>query len=152
MERFADALRVELITAPDEAWFAMRRALWPDCSDPEHRADMAIQLADPDCVQFLAHAGPRAVGFAEAAVRHDAVNGTSGSPVAFLEGLYVVPEARLKGVARALVRRVIDWALAGGFVELASDALLENTASHAMHRALGFEEMERVVCFRRRLP
>jgi aminoglycoside 6'-N-acetyltransferase I len=34
---------------------------------------------------------------------------------------------------------------------LASDALLDNGASHAMHRALGFEETERVVFFRKPL-
>jgi aminoglycoside 6'-N-acetyltransferase I len=34
---------------------------------------------------------------------------------------------------------------------MASDALLENTDSHAMHRALGFEEAERVVYFRKLL-
>jgi aminoglycoside 6'-N-acetyltransferase I len=155
MERRADtrAVRIEPLTAPHEAWFAMRRALWPECPDEEHRSDMARQLAEAStCVQFMAYLGARAVGFAEAAVRRDAVNGTAGSPVAFLEGLYVEPVARRQGVARALVQRVADWAVAGGFRELASDALIENTASQAMHHALGFEEMERVVCFRRRLP
>lgn len=43
-------------------------------------------------------------------------------------------------------------AMRRALAELASDALLENTASHAMHRALGFEEAERVVCFRRAAP
>jgi len=50
-------------------------------------------------------------------------------------------------VARALLGVVTDWARAHGCIELASDALLENTASHAMHAALGFEETERVVFF-----
>jgi aminoglycoside 6'-N-acetyltransferase I len=34
-----------------------------------------------------------------------------------------------------------------GCTELASDALLDNQASHAMHEALGFAETERVVYF-----
>jgi GNAT superfamily N-acetyltransferase len=81
--------------------------------------------------------------------RVDYVNGTNSSPVVFLEGLYVEPAARRNGVARALVGGVEDWALAERCSELASDSQLENVVAHAVHRALGFEEMERVVYFRR---
>lgn len=38
-----------------------------------------------------------------------------------------------------------------GYREIASDAELENTASRSAHRALGYEEIERVVCFRKSL-
>jgi len=84
--------------------------------------------------------------------RVDYVNGSSTSPVAFLEGLYVEPAARRKGVARALVEAVAAWASAEGCRELASDSPLGNTAAHAVHRALGFAETERVVYFLRTLP
>jgi aminoglycoside 6'-N-acetyltransferase I len=43
---------------------------------------------------------------------------------------------------------VADWGRAQGCSEFASDAELENVDSHAMHRALGFVETERVVYFR----
>nr|WP_241823604.1 GNAT family N-acetyltransferase [Sphingomonas sp. Sph1(2015)] len=48
----------------------------------------------------------------------------------------------------ALVAAVADWGRAQGCSEFASDAELENVDSHAMHRALGFVETERVVYFR----
>jgi aminoglycoside 6'-N-acetyltransferase I len=100
--------------------------------------------------QFVAYSSSgEALGFVEASLRSDYVNGTESSPVAFLEGIYVVPQARREGVASALVAAVTAWAREGGCRELASDALLENQASHAVHRALGFEETERVVFFRR---
>ena len=38
-----------------------------------------------------------------------------------------------------------------GVLVFASDAALENTESHAMHAALGFQESERVVFFRKAL-
>jgi aminoglycoside 6'-N-acetyltransferase I len=79
------------------------------------------------------------------------VNGTSSSPVAFLEGIYVVPQARGRGVAKALVAHAERWAISAGCREFASDALLENTGSHAMHAALGFKESERVVFFKKAL-
>lgn len=88
------------------------------------------------------------LGFAEASIRSDYVNGTSGSPVAFLEGIFVEPGARRTGIARGLVEAICAWAREHGLSELASDADLTNTTSHAVHDALGFSETERVVFFR----
>jgi aminoglycoside 6'-N-acetyltransferase I len=127
----------------------LRQALWPHCTREEHLSEMSSFCASPErYAQFIAYAesGP-AVGFIEAAVRTDYVNGTHSSPIAFLEGIYVVPEARRKGIARALVAVVERWALGVGCRELASDASIENQLSHTVHRALGFQETERVVFF-----
>ncbi|HVL34845.1 MAG TPA: aminoglycoside 6'-N-acetyltransferase [Burkholderiales bacterium] len=146
--------RVESCQSVEQpGWLELRAALWPQDSVAQHRAEMAAFLAEPRRHgQFVAYADDGSpAGFAEASVRSDYVNGTQSSPVAFLEGIYVAPAARRQGVARALVRAVEAWARQRGCRELASDAWLENTASHAMHRALGFVETERVVYFRRPL-
>jgi len=37
------------------------------------------------------------------------------------------------------------------YSEIASDALIENTVSHAAHRSCGYEEVERLVMFRKSL-
>ena len=63
----------------------------------------------------------------------------------------MVPEARGRGVAKALVAAVEDWARASGVSELGSDAAPDNMASLKMHHALGFEETQRVVFFRKPL-
>ena len=68
--------------------------------------------------------------------------------MAYLEGVYVTPNARRRGVATALIEAVKRWGRAAGCRELASDATLDNDASHAMHRALGFAPTERLVFFR----
>ena len=114
---------------------------------------MAAFVAQPRRYgQFIVHsAAGEPIGLAEVALRTDYVNGTQTSPVAFLEGLYVIPRERRHGVAAALVEQVAEWARERGCRELASDALLDNEASHAVHRALGFGETERVVCFKRML-
>jgi aminoglycoside 6'-N-acetyltransferase I len=137
------------IDAP--GWLELRQALWPGTREA-HEAEMDAFLADPArYAQFIAREAGEPVGFAEAAIRNDYVNGTDSSPVAFVEGLYVAPAFRRRGIARLLVAEIVRWAKARGCHELASDALLENTASHAAHRALGFEQTERVVFFRKRL-
>jgi aminoglycoside 6'-N-acetyltransferase I len=132
-------------------WAALRCALWPD-ADPKIMAEEAPgMLKRHDMLVLLARDADTVVGFAEAAIRRDYVNGCETSPVAFVEGIYVMPEHRHKGVARALVAAVEGWARNQGIRELASDALLENNPSHAMHKALGFSETERVVYFRKAL-
>jgi aminoglycoside 6'-N-acetyltransferase I len=133
------------------AWSAQRAALWPEEDAQALAAEAPALLDDDDGAVFVAECDRAIVGFAEAALRHDYVNGTDSSPVGFLEAWYVAPAWRGRGVGRALVRAVEDWSRARGCRELASDALLDNTASHAAHAACGFEETERVVYFRRRL-
>lgn len=134
-------------------WSALRTQLWPDGSEVEHHEDLVQLRANAQSfIGFLARdQRSRLVGFAEAALRVDYVNGCESSPVAFLEGLYVMEECRRQGIGRALVDAVEAWARSMGCAELASDAMLDNTVSHAMHAALNFEETERVVYFRRLL-
>jgi aminoglycoside 6'-N-acetyltransferase I len=112
---------------------------------------MADTVARGHYVRLALTSAGAAVGFVEASKRSDYVNGTASSPVAFLEGLYVAPAARRRGVARALVEAVVAWALGQGLTELASDSLIDNVAAHEAHRRLGFQETERVVCFLRSL-
>lgn len=140
-------------SAAHPGWLRLRQALWPDASREEHLAEMSAFAADrARYANFIAYSpSSEAIGLAEAAIRRDYVNGTESSPVAFLEGLYVAPQARRQGVAGSLVATVADWARRSGCRELASDAVLENSISHVVHRALGFEETERVVFFRRKL-
>jgi aminoglycoside 6'-N-acetyltransferase I len=141
--------------SPEQAisWAALRHELWPATSAADHAFEARCLLRSPDYLVLLALESD-AVGFAEAAIRRCYVNGCDalpGEPVAFLEGIYVKPGHRRRGIARALCDRVVEWARTLGAAELASDALLHNPDSHAMHRALGFTETERVIFFRRRL-
>ena len=135
------------------AWLALRILLWPDAVALEHRAEIEDLVGNPgEGVGFLAYEEMhQPIGFAEATLRHDYVNGCTTTPVAFLEGLYVIEPARRSGVAAGLIGAVEAWALGLGCVEFASDALVENATSHAVHEAAGFVETERVVYFRKLL-
>ena len=134
-------------------WLALREQLWPDCPRERHLSQMSALLAAPDrFAQFVDYdTSNNPPGFVEVALRNDYVNGTTTSPVAFLEGIYVSRDSRMQGVARRLFAEAERWAVGFGCTELASDALVENKQSHAMHQALGFEETERVVFFRKAL-
>ncbi len=92
----------------------------------------------------------RPLGFVELSLRAYA-EGCQSDNVAYVEGWYVVPEARGRGAGRALMQAAEEWARRQGCTELASDAALDDTASAAAHRALGFDEVGQVRCFRKPL-
>lgn len=145
-------MKITVTTDADAAdWADLRQALWPHHDIAVHVADIADMLAVPQGKINLIARLPdgRAVGLAEAALRHDYVNGCKTSPVAFLEGIYVAPDHRRRGISRQLVAAIEAWARTQGCTEFASDALLANQESHQMHNALGFEETQRVVYFRK---
>lgn len=146
------------ITPADvDAWISMRRQLGPDwlaCDLPA----MACEYLEHGTIQSLPHCvfiardpdTGAALGFAEVSLREYA-EGCLSSPVGYLEGWYVQPEARGRGVGSALVRAGEDWARQQGCTEFASDADIENDASIRAHESLGFEAVADVRCFRKRL-
>lgn len=136
-----------------DIWLAMRQALWPDAGMAELAAEIAAffggqgQIA---AVYLCCETPERIVGFVELSLRSYA-EGCRSSPVPYVEGWYVVPEARRRGAGGSLIRAAERWACAGGHVEIASDAQIANAISHDAHRAVGFEEVERAVHFRKAL-
>jgi aminoglycoside 6'-N-acetyltransferase I len=141
-------------TSPEHpGWLELRLVMWPEDDRAAHIAEMTKFCAEPRRFgQFIAYSEQsEARGLLEVALRSDYVNGTESSPIAFLEGIYVASEFRRQGIARALVRAAEQWARSRGCAEFASDVLIDNRASYAMHRALGFEETERVIFFRKLL-
>ena len=89
-----------------------------------------------------------AIGFAEIAVRKYA-NGCDTRPVAFLEGVWVKPQFRRRGIGERLIAHAETFLVARGFRELGSDTQIDNHTSQAAHLAWGFSETERVVYFRK---
>jgi aminoglycoside 6'-N-acetyltransferase I len=146
-----NAIKIETCAGADVAdWVALRHALWPQDSLEElTRQAQEVMDRKGRAVTFLARAETRVIGFAEATLRQDWVNGCATSPVVFLEGLYVVPACRRRGAARLLCQAVEHWARELGCSEVGSDTYLDYVESQRMHEALGFEEMERVVCYRK---
>jgi aminoglycoside 6'-N-acetyltransferase I len=71
--------------------------------------------------------------------------------VAYSEGWYVDSDLRRKGLGTALVRACEEWARNHGFKEIASDTDIANDISISAHKALGYEEETRIVCFRKAL-
>jgi aminoglycoside 6'-N-acetyltransferase I len=150
----AQALVIRPVERADAAvWERMRTALWPDEAG-SHAADIA-RFFSPQRNErlevLLACSGSGApIGFVELSIRPYAV-GCTGDRVAFVEGWYVEPDHRRRGVGAALIRSAEEWGRTNTCTELGSDTQLWNESSIDAHKALGFEEVERLVAFRKSL-
>ena len=130
---------------------ALACELWPEHSAEEMRSEITSLLAREDAAIFLYREQGEAVGFAQCQLRRDYVEGTETSPVGYLEGIYVREGARRQGVARRLLSACETWMKARGCTEFASDCELDNTDSQRFHRAVGFEEANRIVAYVKKL-
>ncbi|MFJ2987944.1 aminoglycoside 6'-N-acetyltransferase [Collimonas sp. NPDC087041] len=133
-------------------WTGLRKQLWPAPSETANESDGEEIIRSAHLVSFIAlDDDDKGLGFADASIRNDYVNGCSDSPVAFLEGIFVTPSCRGRGVAKQLIDAVQSWGLEKGCKELASDTALDNVTSQKVHNALGFKETEKVVFFKKEL-
>jgi GNAT superfamily N-acetyltransferase len=66
-----------------------------------------------------------------------------GGGVLWIEELYVVPERRRRGVARALLAFAVDEARRFGIASVELEVVQGMEAAHALYRALGFRTLER---------
>jgi aminoglycoside 6'-N-acetyltransferase I len=135
-------------------WTRMRRELWPELPADEaaQRADCDAWLARRNSIVLIAQRAesPRLCGFIEIGEREFA-DGCDTNPVAYLEGWFVDEDLRGRGIGRQLIQAAEEWAIANGYREFASDALLENLPSQRAHNAVGFVEIERAVRYAKQL-
>ncbi len=134
-----------------DALAALARQLWPEHGPDELSEEFRELITSDDAACFLKYVDYRPVAFAHCQLRHDYVEGTAGSPVGYLEGIFVSEGYRMKGYAADLLAGCEKWAREKGCTEFASDCELDNDNSLKFHLSLGFEETNRIICFRKDL-
>ncbi len=146
-------MEIRLIRPQDrDEWLRMRNLLWDD-PDDGHETETLRYFAQADetvAVFVIDRLDGRLGGFIEVGQRNYA-EGCESSPVGYIEGWFIDADLRRQGYGAALVKVAEEWAKARGFREMASDALIENEISIRAHKALGYTEEERIVCFRKDL-
>ena len=123
--------------------------MWDENVLEELAEEFAELVSSEEAACFLKYVENEAVGFVQCQLRHDYVEGTETSPVGYLEGILVREEFRHAGFAGELLQECEKWAKEKGCTEFASDCELDNTDSLKFHMAMGFEEANRVICFRK---
>ncbi len=147
-------MNIASVTPGDrDVWLDMRGQLWPG-SLASHAREVdrffSGHAREPLAVLLAKDENGHTLGFAELSIRPYAAGCTTDN-VAFLEGWFVVPDARGRGVGRALVAACEQWARSQGCSEFASDAESDNEASIAAHLALGFSDEGLVRAFSKKL-
>jgi aminoglycoside 6'-N-acetyltransferase I len=133
-------------------WLRMRSTLWPHCSRERHESEISAILGERG--QATAFVSPRSqgglCGFIEVAIR-PFVEGCQTRPVGYIEGWYVDPDSRWRGIGRSLVTAAEQWARSKGCKEMASDTEVSNLDGEEAHRRLGYTEVSRLVHFKKDL-
>lgn len=144
------SLNVKKITKDDyEAVAQLRHKLWPQDALASHLAEMAALYTQTYC-GFIARDGDKVVGFIEISQR-PYVNGCLYRPVAFIEGIYLLPSYDNDQARALLVTYCEAWAKSHEIQEIASDAYLENQKSQDELLRLNFQPTEKIVYFRKKL-
>lgn len=121
--------------------------MWTSHTVEDLAEGFAAAINDPDGAVFLMTDSDKAVGFAQCGLRHDYVEGTHGSPVGYLEGIFVEESYRKQGCAKQLLDCCEQWAKKKACTEFASDCELDNEVSRQFHLGSGFREANRIICF-----
>ena len=126
---------------------SMALDLWPQNEYMHLRDEFERCEGDEKQMVFLSILDDLPVGFVHVALRADYVEGADSSPVGYVEGIYVLPEFRKKGMSKKLILEAEEWSKSKGCVQIASDIEDENVVSYAFHVGVGFKEVNRVICF-----
>jgi aminoglycoside 6'-N-acetyltransferase I len=124
-------------------WVALRQALWPDHVSTELRAEAEHILSATNAICFLAFDSDNGVvGFIEGAL-YQGANGHYGH----VEGWYVDPEFRRRGLGRRLVSQLEQWCLHRNIRTLTSDTDPRFPLSPKNHVGAGFRVLGEMTIF-----
>ena len=141
---------VNIATSEDKRILAeLAVQMWDRHTVDELEVEFEEILNSDDAVFFIKYLDSEPIGFAYCSLRVDYVEGTDSSPVGYLEGIFVDVNYRSKGYAKELLHACEKWAKNMGCKEFASDCELDNIDSFKFHMAMGFDEANRIICFRK---
>ena len=106
-------------------------------------------LKSSNVVFYIAEDKNKVVAFAQFGLRFDYVEGTTSSPVGYIEGVYVQKEYRNMKIAAKMVKLGEQWAKQKGCLQMASDCELTNVGSYNFHNKIGYSEANKIVCFKK---
>lgn len=135
----------------------MQALLWPGAPTEELGEEAEAMVSQRSsgtlpCKMLVSEDGAGALtGFLLVGLRSHADGCDPVKPAGFIEGWFVRADYRGRGIGRQLFEAAEAWARAQGCIEMASDCLIDNHPAHDVHRALGFEVVDRCVHFKKTL-
>jgi ribosomal protein S18 acetylase RimI-like enzyme len=144
--READDRDIDFLVGMNRMVHRLHRAAAPAYfreAEPGAVAEMfRSRLRQAETHVWIASAGEEPAGFAVAVLRERPANTLCSAQRFYdLEEIGVSPENRQKGVARALVEKVLAEARARGVLDVQLTSWAFNSEAHAAFKALGFRPM-----------
>ncbi len=125
--------------------------LWTNHNLDDLTKEYIELLSHNEAYIILKYINSSPIGFAHCQIRKEYVEGTETTPVGYLEGIYIKPNFRKCGYAKQLLKECEKWAILKGCKEFASDCQLDNIESFKFHLSSGFTEVNRIICFTKKL-
>lgn len=139
---------IRLVTPNDlPAWVSLRQALWPTLTAEAGLEECQAMLHSDADVAYIAWQDQQPVGFIEGQLRQ----GDDAQLYGHVEGWYVTADVQGTGVGKALMSALSNWFLHRHIRTLFSDTNPDYPLSPAAHQAAGFEEVDRILIYRKRL-
>lgn len=131
-----------------DALLELGQKLWKDSTKSELKV-LFNSFFDSDHQKTILARDYRGIpiGFVIFSIRTDYVEGAKQSPTGYLEGIYVEPAYRKKGIARTFLSLGEQWMVKMNCVQMGSDTWLTDTESRKFHKKLGFKEEDELVHF-----
>lgn len=121
--------------------------LWPDHKWEDLKEEFIELLSSSKDKIYLSFEDQDYIGFIHLSIRSDYVEGSNSSPVGYVEGIYVKPRYRRRGMSRKLIQIGEQWCKAQGCTQIASDIELPNRSSYDFHVCVGFKEANWIIAF-----
>jgi len=125
--------------------------LWNDYALGEAVKVFTEEIDKDNISHYLLKKSNEYIGFLEVSLRCHYVEGCESSPVGYIEGIYIKSEYRKMKYATKLIDFACELFKSMGCTQIASDCELENESSIQFHRGIGFEEVNRIVNFVKRI-
>ncbi len=141
---------IEIIRASNENLDKLTElgvALWPNNEYDSLQSDFEYIIGHLLNRVYLAKSDEDYIGFIHLAIRKGFVEGANSSPVGYVEGIYVKPEFRKMGVAKALYNAGVQWVKSKKCYQVGADLGLNNETCPDFYVNMGFDEVNRIICY-----
>ncbi len=130
-----------------EVMLKMALVMWTETEYIDMKKAYECYLENPNHLLCIFKLDEEFVAFAHFSVRGDYVEGSSTSPVGYIDSIFVKQSMRRHKIAQEMVAYGEKWAKENGCKEMGSDATLSNSQSIGFHEDYGYKEVDRLICF-----
>jgi len=122
--------------------------LWPNNDYELLKSEFVYIIGHLNNIVYLSKSdNEEYIGFIHMSIRSGFVEGADTIPVGYVEGIYVKPNFRMKGVARELYDAGAEWAKSKKCTQIGADIGLFNDMCPDFYISMGFNEVNRIICY-----